>query len=192
MRNSASRRTDIPAFYGRWFGRRLEAGYCLVPNPFNPGRVATVSLRREDVDAFVFWTRDPRPSCPKCGGHDMEAAPRLIVEKSRGTQMSIQGVHREFLCRECDADEILAKRARVADMYTERLREFEWLSPPKVKPHARMSWFVYVVTLAEGLARDPVMAVWRPMGSRCAAISIRFTGCRTSGDGWAIAISTYP
>ncbi len=56
------------------------------------------------------WTRDPRPVCPKCGGHDLEAAPKLIVEKSRGTQMSIQGVHREFLCRDCDADEIAAKR----------------------------------------------------------------------------------
>ncbi len=56
------------------------------------------------------WTRDPRPACPKCGGHDLEAAPKVIVEKSRGTQMSIQGIHREFLCRECDIDEILAKR----------------------------------------------------------------------------------
>lgn len=56
------------------------------------------------------WQRDPRPSCPKCGGHDLEAAPKVIVEKSRGTQMSIQGIHREFLCRDCDLDEILAKR----------------------------------------------------------------------------------
>lgn len=56
------------------------------------------------------FVRDPRPSCPTCGGHDMEAAPRLIVEKSRGSQMSIQGVHREFLCRDCDADQLAAKR----------------------------------------------------------------------------------
>jgi perosamine synthetase len=54
-------------------------------------------------------------------------------------------------------DEFIAKRQRVADMYTERLREFTWLSPPTVRPHVRMSWFVYVVTLAEGLDRDPVM-----------------------------------
>jgi hypothetical protein len=55
-------------------------------------------------------TRDPRPSCPTCGGHDMEAMPQVIVEKSRGTQMSIQGVHREFVCRVCDADRIAVKR----------------------------------------------------------------------------------
>jgi hypothetical protein len=56
------------------------------------------------------WVRDPRPTCPTCGGTDMEAAPRLLVEKSRGSQMSIQGVHREFLCRVCDADRISATR----------------------------------------------------------------------------------
>ncbi len=58
----------------------------------------------------VSWTRDPRPSCPTCGGHDLEAAPRVIVEKSRGSQMSIQGIQREFLCRVCDADQIFARR----------------------------------------------------------------------------------
>jgi len=58
---SASRRTDIPAFYGEWFLGRLGRGFCLVPNPFNTRQVARVSLLREDVDAFVFWTRDPRP-----------------------------------------------------------------------------------------------------------------------------------
>jgi ssDNA-binding Zn-finger/Zn-ribbon topoisomerase 1 len=58
----------------------------------------------------LTWTRDPRPRCPTCGSHDVEAAPKLIVERSRGTQMSIQGVHREFLCRTCDADRIAAAR----------------------------------------------------------------------------------
>lgn len=58
----------------------------------------------------VTWVRDPSPSCPKCGGRDMEASPRLLVEKSRGSQMSIQGIQREFLCRLCDLDQILARR----------------------------------------------------------------------------------
>ncbi len=57
---SASRRTDIPAFYGRWFLNRLTAGYCEVANPFNPKQVSRVSLTPEDVDAIVFWTRYPR------------------------------------------------------------------------------------------------------------------------------------
>ena len=32
---SASRRTDIPAFYADWFFDRLEKGYSLWTNPFN-------------------------------------------------------------------------------------------------------------------------------------------------------------
>jgi len=58
---SASRRTDIPAFYADWFLRRLEAGYCQVANPFNSRQVRSVSLRPEDVDAVVFWTKYAGP-----------------------------------------------------------------------------------------------------------------------------------
>ena len=52
---------------------------------------------------------------------------------------------------------LLAKRERVAQMYTERLSELEWIRTPVVRPYVRMSWFVYVVTLVEGMHRDPVM-----------------------------------
>lgn len=58
---SASRRTDIPAFYGEWFMNRIEAGFCTVLNPFNPKQESHVSLRPGDVDVIVFWTRNPAP-----------------------------------------------------------------------------------------------------------------------------------
>jgi hypothetical protein len=61
---SASRRTDIPAFYAEWLINRLRAGFCTVPNPFNPSQVARVSLLPEDVEVIVFWTRQPRPLFP--------------------------------------------------------------------------------------------------------------------------------
>ncbi len=61
---SASRRTDIPAFYTEWFMNRLRVGYCTVPNPFNLSQVRRVSLLPEDVDMIVFWTRNPRPLFP--------------------------------------------------------------------------------------------------------------------------------
>jgi len=32
---SASRSTDIPAFYAKWFFNRLAKGYCAWYNPFN-------------------------------------------------------------------------------------------------------------------------------------------------------------
>ncbi|MBN1640887.1 MAG: DegT/DnrJ/EryC1/StrS family aminotransferase [Anaerolineae bacterium] len=52
---------------------------------------------------------------------------------------------------------ILDKRERVARTYTARIHEIDGVRPPAVRAHVRMSWFVYVVTLAEGLARDAVM-----------------------------------
>jgi len=53
---------------------------------------------------------------------------------------------------------LLAKRERVAAMYTGRLSGLDWLRTPVMKPYVRMSWFVYVVTLAEGLDRDRVIS----------------------------------
>jgi hypothetical protein len=67
---SASRRTDIPAFYAEWMVNRVRAGFCTVPNPFNRHQVSCVSLRPEDVDAIVFWTRNPRPLIPRLGELD--------------------------------------------------------------------------------------------------------------------------
>lgn len=58
---SASRRTDLPAFYSEWFINRIRAGYCTAVNPFNRRQVARVSLRTEDVDVIVFWTKNPEP-----------------------------------------------------------------------------------------------------------------------------------
>jgi hypothetical protein len=60
---SASYRTDIPAFYARWFMTRLHAGYCRVANPYG-GADYEVSLRPEAVDGFVLWTRNLRPLLP--------------------------------------------------------------------------------------------------------------------------------
>ena len=58
---SASYKTDIPAFYGEWFRNRLRAGYCRMVNPYNSHQRFLVSLRREDVDGFVFWTKNLDP-----------------------------------------------------------------------------------------------------------------------------------
>ena len=58
---SASRRTDIPAFYFDWFCERLRDGYVDVVNPFNRKQVSRISLKPEAVDCIVFWTKDPAP-----------------------------------------------------------------------------------------------------------------------------------
>ena len=56
---SASRRTDIPAFYGDWLVNRLQAGEVLVRNPMQPKQVSRIILSPEGVDALVFWTKNP-------------------------------------------------------------------------------------------------------------------------------------
>ncbi|MDR1828854.1 MAG: DUF1848 domain-containing protein [Methylobacteriaceae bacterium] len=61
---SASRRTDIPAFFMRWFMSRVRAGSVSVVNPFNAAQRREVSLAPADVDAIVFWTRDARNLLP--------------------------------------------------------------------------------------------------------------------------------
>lgn len=61
---SASRRTDIPAFYSRWFINRLEEGFCYVQNPMNRKQVRSIALTPESVDCFVFWTRNGTPLLP--------------------------------------------------------------------------------------------------------------------------------
>jgi hypothetical protein len=56
---SASRRSDIPAFYGEWFMNRLRAGEVLVRNPMQPMQVSRIELSPQKVDAIVFWTKNP-------------------------------------------------------------------------------------------------------------------------------------
>lgn len=61
---SASRRTDIPAFYSEWLLNRIRKGYCCVVNPFNAHQISRVSLAPSDVDVIVFWTKDAQPLIP--------------------------------------------------------------------------------------------------------------------------------
>lgn len=58
---SASRSTDIPAFYAQWFMNRLRAGYCVWYNPFNQ-KPMYISFAKTKV--VVFWTKNPEPMIP--------------------------------------------------------------------------------------------------------------------------------
>jgi hypothetical protein len=58
---SASRRTDIPAYYSDWFFNRIKAGYVLARNPMNFRQVSRIKLTPDVVDGIVFWTKNPLP-----------------------------------------------------------------------------------------------------------------------------------
>ena len=57
---SASRRTDIPAYYSEWMVNRLHTGSAEVRNPMNWNQVSKVDLSPDAVDCIVFWTKDPK------------------------------------------------------------------------------------------------------------------------------------
>ena len=52
------------------------------------------------------WQRPTSPVCPHCKGDDLQALPLAIVEKSRGTQLSVVGIRIVHLCNSCDAETI--------------------------------------------------------------------------------------
>ena len=56
---NVSGRTDIVAFYSKWFINRYEKGYVDVRNPFNPKLVSRIFFK--DVDAILFCTKNPIP-----------------------------------------------------------------------------------------------------------------------------------
>lgn len=62
---SASRRTDIPAFYSDWFFNRIKERYVLVPNPYNSKMISRISLDPAVVDCIVFWSKNPAPMLEK-------------------------------------------------------------------------------------------------------------------------------
>ena len=57
-------RTDVPAYYSRWFMNRIRAGFVLVRNPYYPQQVTRYRLSPEVVDVLAFCTKNPGPMLP--------------------------------------------------------------------------------------------------------------------------------
>ena len=58
---NTGQRTDIPAFYSKWFINRIKEGYVLVRNPYYPSLVTKFILDPKVVDVIGFCTKNPRP-----------------------------------------------------------------------------------------------------------------------------------
>jgi len=52
------------------------------------------------------WSRSLTPTCHTCGGGEMVTVPTAIVERSRGTQLSVVGIRMVEKCARCDRDDI--------------------------------------------------------------------------------------
>jgi hypothetical protein len=57
---SASRRTDIPAFYIDWFMTGIDKGCFEVTNPYN-GQKRRVSATTDTIHSIVFWSKNFGP-----------------------------------------------------------------------------------------------------------------------------------
>jgi hypothetical protein len=57
------------------------------------------------------WQRPTTPTCAHCDGADLQAVPLAIVERARGTQLSVVGIRIIHLCTDCDA-EVIERRQR--------------------------------------------------------------------------------
>lgn len=58
---NTGQRTDIPAFYSKWFINRIREQYVLVRNPYYPSRVTKYILDPSIVDVIGFCTKNPHP-----------------------------------------------------------------------------------------------------------------------------------
>ena len=106
---SASRRTDIPAFYSEWFMNRIRAGYVRWRNA-RSGITYTVSLRPEDVGAIVFRSKNCIPLLP-----------HLEELDSRGYRtvfhFTITGLPKVFEPAVPDTTELMACARTLSDRY---------------------------------------------------------------------------
>ena len=85
---SASRRTDIPAFFPEWFSSCLDAGVAECRQPYT-GKLVSIPLARDRVAAFVFWTRNPAPFLPALSRLEREGYPSIF-------QVTLTGLPREL------------------------------------------------------------------------------------------------
>ncbi len=58
-------RTDIPAYYSRWFYNRVKEGYVCTRNPYRPDQVLQYCLDPAVVDILCFCTKNPAPMLPR-------------------------------------------------------------------------------------------------------------------------------
>ena len=120
---SASYKTDIPAFYGQWFRNRLHAGFCRMVNPYNRNQHQLISLRTDDVDGFVFWTKNLNPFLDTLSEVDNRGFPFVV-------QYTINGYPRALESCVVDTERSLDNFCAGSDKYGPR--SFVWRYDPIV------------------------------------------------------------
>lgn len=181
---SASRRTDLPAYYGDWLRGRLRAGEVVAVNPFNPRQQRRVSLRPDDVDALVFWTRDPGRLARLCDDLESAGHRRWVAH------VTITGLDRRLEPRGLSVDAAAAGMRELSRRAGDPRRVIWRYDPivlgPRDGPDEHLERFGRMAALLEGATRRVVVSfldVYRKTGRRLAAAGYPYdagTGADTS------------
>ncbi|QBD78573.1 DUF1848 family protein [Ktedonosporobacter rubrisoli] len=150
---SASYKTDIPAFYGKWFMNRLRAGFCKMVNPYG-GQVYTIDLTPEQVEGFVFWTKNIGPFLKYLPEVERRRYPFMV-------QHTINGYPVELESRVIRASSTVEHMKRLAAEYgPERL---VWrYDPIIITSLTPLAWhrenFAYLAAALEGTTDEVVIS----------------------------------
>lgn len=157
---SASYRTDIPAFYARWFRRRLAAGRCAAANPYGSGTYE-VSLRAGEVDGFVFWTRNIGKLLP-----DLDAVRRVAPFV---VQFTVTGYPRALEASVIAPEDAVAQLRELRDRFGPRVAVWRY-DPivfaggldPGLDQAAHLAGFAALACRLSGTVDEVVLSVVHP------------------------------
>jgi len=169
---SASINADVPAHYGAWFMRRLEAGYCRVAHA---GGVACprVPLTPDAVEGFVFWTRSVEPFWPVLDWIRRQGFAFTV-------QFAITGYPRELDPAPVSAESAAAQLVRLARKFGPRVAVWRY-DPLLVTPLTPLNWhlanFERIARALAGATDEAALAFARsgrkPRRARAGAIAHR-------------------
>jgi hypothetical protein len=153
---SASYRTDIPAFYARWFLRRLQAGSCRVANPYG-GASYDVSLLPGAVDGFVLWTRNLRPLLS-----DLDAVRRVAPFT---VQFTVTGYARALETSVIAVEEAVAQLRELRRRFGPRVAVWRYdpiLVTTELDAAAHAAQFAALARALAGTVDEVVLSVMHP------------------------------
>ena len=145
---SASRSTDIPAFYADWFMERLKAGYVKWFNPFN-GLPLYVGFQQARL--VVFWSKNPKPMLAH-----LDELDKLIPN-----------YYFQFTLNDYDAERIEPNVPPVS----ERVETFRVLSQRLVRD--RVVWRFDPLILTDGLTVKGLLEKVERLGDQIAPLTSR-------------------
>jgi hypothetical protein len=151
---SASYKTDIPAFYGEWFMNRLRAGSCMMVNPYNRRKAFRVSLRREDVDGFVFWTKNLGPFLESLAEVRVRGYPFVV-------QYTINGYPRKLEFSVTDASRAVKQAIQVAREYGPKALVWRYdpiIFSSETPPKSHLENFEWLAARLEGATDEVVVS----------------------------------